>query len=254
MKSFLLFIAALSVYANAINCVEAYFKTKIVDYYIPGDYVLDSLYKAPKEGSESTPWFKKQYYTPGNHLPDSLVMQDESRIVKNVFHFTQEKTTENGLTKIVVQNDGKFYRSVEYFASADSISYVFTGVDLDEQYTEKGYFVLRNDTLFVNEFGHQTVVYLDSNNSNVCYDGQPGEDNFKKITYEAKGDIIHLTTDSEYSLTDLFFIPVNPGSTVAIRNIRSVQQLKKAQYFDLLGRPAQSKHSVQVPHSSGKMR
>lgn len=251
MKFFTLFFAALSVYANAINCVEAYFKTKIVDYYIPGDYVLDSLYKAPKEGSESTPWFKKQYYTLGNNLPDSLVMQDESRTVKNVFHYTQEKTTENGLTKIVVKNDGKFYHSVEYFASADSISYVFTGVDLDEQYTEKGYFVLRNDTLYSDD---GNPVYLDENNKNVCYEGKPGEDNFMKITYEAKGDTIHLITDSEFSLTDLFFVPVNSESTTAIRNIRPVQQLKKYQYFDLLGRPAQNKHSVQVPRLSGKRR
>jgi len=243
MKSFLLFIAALSVYANAINCVEAYFKTKIVDYYIPGDYVLDSLYKAPKGGSESTPWFKKQYYTPGNHLPDSLVMQNESRTVKNVFHFTQEKTTENGLTKIVVRNDGKFYHSVEYFASSDSISYAYTALDLDESYTLKGYFVLRNDTLYSDD---GNPVYLDENNKNVCYEGKPGEDNFKKITYEAKGDTIHLITDSEFSLTDLFFIPVNQGSTAAIRNIRSAQQLKKYQYFDLLGRPAVNKHFVQI--------
>lgn len=251
MKSFLLFIAALSVYANSINCVEAYFKTQIVNYYIPGDYVLDSLYKAPKEGSESTPWFKKVYYTPGNYLPDSVWMQSETRNVKNKFHYTQEKTNENGLTKIVVKNDGELYSSVEYYASSDSIGYVYSAFDLDELYTLKGYFVLRNDTLYSKD---DSPVYLDSSDKNVCYEGKPGEDNYKKITYEAKGDTIHLTTDSEFSLTDLFFIPVNPGSTETIQNIRSVQQLKKYQYFDLLGRPAQNKHSMQEPRISGKMR
>ena len=251
MKSFLLFIAALSVYANAINCVEAYFKTKIVDYYIPGDYVLDSLYKTPKEGSESTPWFKKVYYTPGNYLQDSIVLKRETESRTVVFHFTQEKTTENGLIKIVLKNDGKLYGSGEYFISSDSINYVFTGVDLDDQYTSKGYFVLRNDTLYSS---YDSPVYLDENNKNVCYEGKPGEDNYKKITYEAKGDTIHLITDSEYSLTDLFFVPVNPGSTTAIRNVRSVQQLKNYQYFDLMGRPAKNKHSLRVPRISGKMR
>jgi hypothetical protein len=245
IKKILFSLAALSIYANAINCVEAYFMLQQMEYYIPSEYVLDSLYKVPKEGMESEPWFKKQYYTPGNYLPDSIVMADENRTVKNVFNFTQETTTEDGMQKIVVKNNGEFYRSVKYFASADSVSYEYTDVDLDEKYTTRGSLVLRNDSLFVYEFGERSVVYLDSNDINVCYDGIPGDENFMKITYEAKGDTIHFMTDSEYSLTDLFFIPLNPG-TSSIRKIRPVANIKKFQYFDLLGRPAINKHSVQV--------
>ena len=252
MKFFLLFLAALSVYANAINCVEAYFKIKIVDFYIPGEYVLDSLFKTPKEGSESTPWSKKAYYsTPGIFLPDSVVMQNESETVKNEFHFTQLKTSEGGLSKLVIKNDGEFYCSVKYFSSSDSINYTLKLADLGEKYSIKGYFVLRNDTLYSSDF---SPVYLDKDDKNVCYEGKPGEDNFMKITYEAKGDTIHLTTDSEFSLTDIFLVPVNFGPTTAIHGIRSVQQLKNYQYFDLMGRPAKNKHSAQVPRINSKIR
>ena len=255
MKCFLFFVAALSVYANAINCVEAYFKTIIMEAYIPGDYVLDSLYRSPKEGMESEPWFKKQYYTPGNYLPDSIVMADENRTVKKVFNFTQEKTTEDGLQKIVVKNNGEFYRSVKYFASSDSVSFEYKSVDEGENFTTQGSFVLRNDSLFMDDAGHKSVLYLDSNNKNVCYDGtDPEDENFKKITFEAKGDAFHFITDSHYSITDLFLIPLNPQKTIGIQKIQPVTNIKKHQYFDLLGRPAQNKRSMQVPRIRSKMR
>ena len=84
LKKILFSLAALSIYANAINCLEAYFKTKPVDYYVPEDYVLHSLYRAPAEGADSKPWSKKYYYTPGNSLPDSLVLMDSKDTVKTV--------------------------------------------------------------------------------------------------------------------------------------------------------------------------
>lgn len=247
IKKTLFFLAALSIYANALNCVETYFKAIILEADIPGDYVLDSLYRTPKEGMESEPWFKKQYYTPGNYLPDSIVMANENKMVKKVFNFTQETTTEDGLKKIVVKNNGEFYSSVKYFAGTDSISFEYTSVDEGENFTTHGSFVLRNDTLFTDDSGYKSVLYLDSNNNNVCYDGtDPEDENFKKITYVTKGDTIHFITDSHYSVTDLFLVPVNPQKTIGIRKIRSAANIKKYQYFDLLGRPAISKHSVQV--------
>ncbi len=248
IKKILFSLAALSIYANAMNCLEAYFKTEPIDYHVPGDYVLDSLYKVPAEGMESEPWFKKYYYTPGNTLPDSLFMADSKDTVKTVFHFTQEADTLNGLITVTIKNNGELYGIVKYMKVVDDMHpYSYKGYDSDGEYKLDGYVNITEDSLYVYEDGEKHSMVMDANNPNVCYKGNPGDDNYMKITYEAKGDTIHLTTDSQYSLTDLFFIPLYPQeSTIGIRKMRPVANIKKYQYFDLLGRPAVNKHSVQI--------
>ena len=66
-------------------------------------------------------------------------------------------------------------------------------------------------------------------------------------SYEALGQTIHLTEENSSTLTEMFFIPLYPQEeTIGIRKIRSAANIKKFKYFDLLGRPAISKHSVQI--------
>lgn len=248
IKKILFSLAVLSIYANAMNCLEAYFKTEPVDYYVPGDYVLDSLYKAPAEGSDSELWLKKYYYTPGNNLPDSLFMANSKDTVRTAFHYTQEADTLNGLITVTIKNDGELYGIVKYMKVVDDMHpYSFLRYDSEGEEKLDGYVNITEDSLYVYEYGEKRSIVMEANNPNVCYKGNPGDEYYMKITYEAKGDTIHLTTDSQYSLTDLFFIPLYPQkSTTGIRKIRPVANIKKYQYFDLLGRPAVNRHSVQI--------
>ena len=123
IKKILFSLAALSIYASAMNCLEAYVKTEPIDYHVPGDYVLDSLYKVPAEGMESEPWFKKYYYTPGNTLPDSVFMADSKDTVRTAFHFTQEADTLNGLITVTIKNDGELYGIVKYMKVVEKSHY-----------------------------------------------------------------------------------------------------------------------------------
>lgn len=249
-KKILFSLAALSIYANAINCLEAYFKTKPVDYYVPEDYVLDSLYRAPAEGADSKPWSKKYYYTPGNSLPDSLVLMDSKDTVKTVFHYTQEADTLNGMITLVINNDGELFGMVKYMKVADDMHpYAFYRSNSGKVDTLNGYVNLKDEeTLVEYKNGEFIKVLLDKKDPNVCHIGNPDDEKYVKITYEALGQTIHLTEENTSTVTEMFFIPLYPQEeTIGIRKIRpAAANIKKFQYFDLLGRPAVNKHSVQI--------
>lgn len=256
IKKILFSLAALSIYTSAMNCLEAYFKTKPTDYYVPEDYVLDSLYRAPAESSDSEPWSKKYYYTPENSLPDSLILMDSKDTVKTVFHYTQEADTLNGLITLVINNDGELFGTVKYMKVADNMHpYAFYRSNSGKVDTLNGYVNLKKDTLVEYKNGEFIKVLLDKKDPNVCHIGNPGDENYAKITYEALGETIHLTEENSSTLTEMFFIPLYPQEeTTGIRKIRPVANIKKYQYFDLLGRPAQNKRSMQVPRIRSKMR
>ena len=104
-----------------------------------------------------------------------------------------------------------------------------------------------NMEIFHYKNGEFIKVLLDKKDPNVCHIGNPDDEKYVKITYEALGQTIHLTEENSSTLTEMFFIPLYPQEeTIGIRKIRPVANIKKYQYFDLLGRPAISKHSVQI--------
>ena len=243
MKKFILLLISLAFFtqAQALNCVEAMFKAIQTDMYIPGEYVLDSLYRSYSD--KQAPWSKKMYYT--DDLPDSTIIYSGSEYRKVIHNYTQEKSKDEEISVITIRKDGKLYKTVKYYSTADSISYDITTEYENGPEKEVGYLSLRNDTLFFKE----DFYYLDSTSKNVCYLGTPESENFVKLTLDVSDNTIHLLQESTYSNTDMFLISKSQEGATIVIGIRPTVKAKKFQYFDLKGRPAKNSRSILAPRA-----
>ena len=105
---------------------------------------------------------------------------------------------------------------------------------------------IKNDTLH-RDHGEEIIV-KDADNENKCYDKDRDNNVWMTYEYETRGDTLiqKRTHQDGDKVLITFMVPVDSNSTTSIqRKIRPAIIPEKAKHFDLLGRPAQGKYTIE---------
>lgn len=248
MKKAILILSILALNAFAVNCRDLLNSPSSHDF--TNTYHADSSYMEISDTYSNYSIATKYYYT-GNNL-DSIV-QCTNENCSTIHYKTIEEKTESTI-KTTTYFDNHIAQEEIFFIGKDSsIAYVHSPVtshELEIDYTKISY--LHNDTLYMEKRdqpeetlrkSESYFVTPDPNDENTCiqtsYD--PTVKTIQKvITNTEKGFVM------EENGNKMFYILVNPNSTTTIqRKVRPAVNYKNAKHFDLLGRPAQGKYTVE---------
>ena len=195
----------------------------ILKYYWTGDKV-DSAYEANLRNGE---W---QYKTTIN--PDSVVYD-----IDHVENNWTIMGSANGVSD-----------TISIYFDGDSLA--ITSTDEAGKYTN--IYVMGNDTLF--RRSESEIIVNDEKDTNTCY-VKDSRDNYVTTWYrydtEVKNDKVivsktYIEDGLDHKVMTYFMFRRKGGTTAIHRNIRSAIVLEKTKQFDLLGRPAKSKHIIKV--------
>lgn len=242
MKKAILILSILALDVFAVDCIRATFNAYVMQYTIYSeDYEglrTDSMYV----NKGSSIYASKDYWT-GNHL-DSVIeygKSSDSEEWKNrvtLMNRTATVTQEGDLKKYTILDDGEIDSEYFIFLDKDSLYYK-EGIEDDTIY-------IKNDTLH-RDHGEEIIV-KDADNENKCYDKDRDNNVWMTYEYETRGDTLiqKRTHQDGGKVLITFMVPVDSNSTTTIqRKVRPAIYYKKAKHFDLLGRPAQGKYTIE---------
>lgn len=240
-------------FANCLDAVFEFEQASIATYDQTFDgLILDSMYvdkgNANTRGNRLYIW--KAYYKDG--FIDSTYEGDyrdgtwdyrETKIAATYQVEHQENTwIFEGTT-----TDGLKDTMTIYF-DGDSIATTST----DEGGTYTNIYVMKKDTLF--RVSESEIIVLDEKDTNTCY-VKNSRDDYNTIWYRYESSvqgkyvvlsITYIEEGLDRKVMTYYMLPRKGGSITAIpRKVRPAVNYKKGRPFDLLGRPAQGKYTVE---------
>lgn len=194
----------------------------ILKYYRTGDKV-DSAYEANLRNGE---W---QYKTTIN--PDSVVYD-----IDHVENNWTIMGSANGVSD-----------TISIYFDGDSLA--ITSTDEAGKYTN--IYVMGNDTLF--RRSESEIIVNDEKDTNTCY-VKDSRDNYVTTWYrydtEVKNDRVivsktYIEDGLDHKVMTYFMFRRKAGTDAILHKVRPAVNYKNARHFDLLGRPAQGKYTVE---------
>ena len=258
-------LAALSTYAA--DCLRNVFDIHEKTYGTAGianGMVIDSVFLQYRDPQHSVEFDNTKYYRTGekidsainyrkNHDSDDWEITVQRADDSLTYH--REVTQDGNFIKIITTGGTPHMEELIYQEN-DSINYVTKYISPETGEVTDSYeaiSVLRNDTIYKSENNGDDcyIIVRDSANENKCYEKNNLPD-FRDIDaiyeFEMKGDTL-IDTETRpggyQSTFMIFFVPLNGSSSAIVRKNRPNFARPKTRSFDLLGRPAKGKYTVQ---------
>ena len=266
MKKIILTLALAALGAHAADCLR-----NIFDIHESGNsegtvkgMIIDSIFLQYRDPQHSVEFDNTKYYWTGDKFDSAVTYRkkhgsDDWEITvqkKDEIYGHREVTRDGNLTKILTTGGNPNVEELIY-QEKDSINHVTKYVDPETGEVTNIYVatsVLRNDTIHKSENNGDDmyIIVRDSADENKCYVKRNIGSGFNDIDaiyeFEMKGDTLvdAETRPGGYQSTFMiFFVPINGSSSAIIRKNRPNYERPKSRKFDLLGRPAKGKYTVQ---------
>ena len=265
MKKIILTLALAALGAHAADCLR-----NIFDIHESGNsegiangMIIDSVFLQYRDPQHSVEFDNTKYYWTGDKFDSAVTYRKEHGsddweiTVENadVLDSHRKVTRDGNLTKILTTGGHPNVEELIY-QEKDSINHITKYIDAETGEVTNIYMktsVLRNDTIHKSENNgdDRYIIVRDSANEDKCYE-KKGWDEFNDIDaiyeFEMKGDTLvdTETRPGGYQSTFMiFFVPINGSSSAIIRKSRPNYERPKSGKFDLLGRPAKGRYTVQ---------
>ena len=277
MKKLILILSIPALNAFAVNCRD-YMRLSVPSWDFE-EYYLDSVYKANYFGSFVYYTVLKYHYTNSNLDPDSIVkcngdceyapieiMTEKTNTSTNRTIYTdgilseEERTSLKGDSSTLISyHMSKDTISDEEIASLDSSVFAYIRIIQNRVFIIDDITMtfLKNDTLKKIEAAKNiSITTPDASNENICnvtvYEYPKNDSTFQNLEniIDEHQDTITNTENGfivSFSNNDAkwFYVLASEPTTSIRRKVRPATIPEKARHFDLLGRPAKGRYTVE---------
>lgn len=276
MKKLILILSFIALNVHAVNCLE-FLRSAYLENGLNNNYRIDSSY-APSLITDGKVYYSSsKYYYTDNSLDSTVECYNRGKC--NTEKVKQIRETTDSAIKLSITNpDHSDSEVIIIYLGKDSTlryNYGLNSGDPNELEMITSFF-LHNDTLYVerknldgtpyenpdesSSIFENTLITPSPENENTCnaidYTIQKKGDSYTKSFHKTHQEFIETTETGftvSYSNYDAknFFVKVGPNSTTSfLRKNRPAFIPEKAKHFDLLGRPANRKYIISVPHGT----
>ena len=257
-KKIILILSALVLFSQAsANCIQAIFDLEKMEIAMFDEnydgLVPDSAYwdKGTAETRGKSIYIWKAYWN--NEKIDSIY---EANLRNGEWSY---KTTNIPHDSIKVSHEGNIWTistAIDSMSFSPTTTMYFDGdsiaiTDIDDEDEHTFIYVMKNDTIFRRD--QTEIIVMDEKDTNTCYQ-KDDRDNYQTIWYRYETAVIngkptlsktYIEEGLDHKTVTYFFHERKNGKTSIHNTVRSKLHIEKRRHFDLMGRPAKGKFTVQ---------